>query len=84
MRRSMLLLTLVSASIFAQTQIAKPKLTLDEFFNSVSFTAVKVSPDGNSVVIATDGPLGAADLPQGTLALSGRSREPDPVDAIRA
>ncbi len=54
MRRSMLLLTLVSASIFAQTQIAKPKLTLDEFFNSVSFTAVKVSPDGNSVVIATE------------------------------
>ncbi len=50
----MLLLTLVSASIFAQTQIAKPKLTLDEFFNSVSFTAVKVSPDGNSVVIATE------------------------------
>ncbi len=54
MRRSMLLLTLVSASIFAQTQIAKPKLTLDEFFNSVSFTAVKVSPDGNSAVIATE------------------------------
>ena len=32
----------------------KPKLTLDEFFNSVSFTAAKVSPDGNSVVIATE------------------------------
>jgi len=50
----MLLLSLVSASIFAQTQAAKPKLTLDEFFNSVSFDAVKVSPDGNSVVIATE------------------------------
>lgn len=35
-------------------QIAKPKLTLDEFFNSVDFTAVKLSPDGNSVVIATE------------------------------
>jgi len=50
----MLLLSLVSASILAQAQTAKPKLTLDEFFNSVSFPAVKVSPDGNSVVIATE------------------------------
>ncbi|MFZ0797718.1 MAG: S9 family peptidase [Terriglobales bacterium] len=40
--------------IFAQTQTAKSKLTLDEFFNSVSFTAVKVSPDGSSVVIGTE------------------------------
>jgi len=62
MRRSILcisLLSLISASvfthsIFAQNQPAKPKLTLDEFFNSVSFDAVKVSPDGNSVVIATE------------------------------
>src|SRR3974390_2312637 len=38
-------------ALFAQT---KPKLTLDEFFNSVSFTAVELSPDGNSVVIATE------------------------------
>ncbi len=44
----------MSASILAQAQTAKPKLTLDEFFNSVSFPAVKVSPDGNSVVIATE------------------------------
>src|SRR5258708_10803177 len=62
MRRSMLVLSLVSViftsicfhSSFVQAQSAKPKLTLDEFFNSVSFTAVKVSPDGNSVVIGTD------------------------------
>src|SRR5271157_4127416 len=54
MGRSMLLLSLVSASIFAHAQTAKPKLTFDEFFNSVSFTAVKVSPDGNSVVIGTE------------------------------
>ena len=33
---------------------AKPRLTLDEFFNSVDYTAVKLSPDGNSVVIATE------------------------------
>jgi len=58
----MLVLSLVSVifasicfhSSFVQAQSAKPKLTLDEFFNSVSFTAVKVSPDGNSVVIGTE------------------------------
>ena len=31
-----------------------PKLTLDEFFNYVEFYGVKLSPDGQSVVIATD------------------------------
>jgi dipeptidyl aminopeptidase/acylaminoacyl peptidase len=50
----MLILALVSASILSHAQTTKPKLTLDEFFNSVSFSAVKVSPDGNSVVIATE------------------------------
>ena len=29
----------------------KPALTLDEFFNSVSFDAVRLSPDGHAVVI---------------------------------
>ena len=32
----------------------KPKLTLDEFFNSVDLTALELSPDGNSVVIGTE------------------------------
>ena len=32
----------------------KPKLTLDDFFNSVSFRSIELSPDGNSVVIVTD------------------------------
>ena len=32
----------------------KPKLTLDEFFNSVDFRALEISPDGNSVVIGTE------------------------------
>ncbi|MBV9340133.1 MAG: S9 family peptidase [Acidobacteria bacterium] len=32
----------------------KPRLTLDDFFNSVSFTSVQVSPDGSSVVVGTD------------------------------
>jgi len=53
------LLSVISASvfthpIFAEAQTAKPKLTLDEFFNSVSFPSVRVSPDGNSVVIETE------------------------------
>jgi dipeptidyl aminopeptidase/acylaminoacyl peptidase len=36
---------------FAQS---KPKLTLDEFFNSVSYDSIALSPDGNSVVIVTN------------------------------
>ncbi|HEY1271901.1 MAG TPA: hypothetical protein VGF08_07945, partial [Terriglobales bacterium] len=32
----------------------KPKLTLDDFFNAVDFTAVELSPDGSSVVIANE------------------------------
>ena len=45
------LIALCTLSISAQS---KPKLTLDEFFNSVSFSAVELSPDGNSVVIETE------------------------------
>ncbi len=32
----------------------KAKLTLDDFFNFVSFTALEISPDGKSVVICTE------------------------------
>jgi dipeptidyl aminopeptidase/acylaminoacyl peptidase len=32
----------------------KPKLTLDEFFNSVSYPAVAISPDGGAVVIVAE------------------------------
>ena len=46
------------AAFLAFTSLAfadgKPKLTLDEFFNSVSYNSVAISPDGNSVVIATE------------------------------
>ena len=53
--RKSVFLPLVVVLIFASAQAAdKPKLTLDEFFNYVSFTEVKLSPDGQSVVIATD------------------------------
>ena len=47
-----LILVLGSASLtFAD---GKPKLALDEFFNSVSYSTVALSPDGNSVVIGTE------------------------------
>ena len=50
-RRFLLLLLLSSLPTFAQN---KPRLTLDDFFNAVSFPAVEVSPDGNSVVIVAE------------------------------
>jgi dipeptidyl aminopeptidase/acylaminoacyl peptidase len=37
----------------AQTQ-PRPRLTIDEFFNAVTFPAIEVSPDGGSVVIETE------------------------------
>jgi dipeptidyl aminopeptidase/acylaminoacyl peptidase len=49
---ALLLLCVLSCVLSALAQ--KPKLTLDEFFNTVSFRTVEVSPDGNSVVIATE------------------------------
>jgi dipeptidyl aminopeptidase/acylaminoacyl peptidase len=44
---------LITCALTATAQ-SKPKLTLDDFFNSVDFTALEISPDGNSVVIATE------------------------------
>jgi dipeptidyl aminopeptidase/acylaminoacyl peptidase len=57
MRRVIFFLSLVPlfcTSIFIHAQTAKPKLGFDEFFNSVSFDAVKVSPDGNAIVVGTE------------------------------
>src|SRR6266436_6798541 len=45
---------LVVLTIVSAQPADHPKLTLDEFFNSVAFTGVKLSPDGQSVVIATE------------------------------
>jgi dipeptidyl aminopeptidase/acylaminoacyl peptidase len=45
------LLFVALLSIIAYAQ--KPPITLDEFFNSVDFDAVKISPDGHSVAIGT-------------------------------
>jgi dipeptidyl aminopeptidase/acylaminoacyl peptidase len=50
---SWLLAALLSSTLFTSAQ-SKPKLTLDEFFNSVSYPAIAISPDGNSVVIGTE------------------------------
>jgi dipeptidyl aminopeptidase/acylaminoacyl peptidase len=47
---------IISVLSFALAVLAqnKPKLTLDEFFNCVSFSGLEMSPDGNSLVIVTD------------------------------
>jgi dipeptidyl aminopeptidase/acylaminoacyl peptidase len=46
------------ALLLASAQVTfaadKPKITLDEFFNYVTYNAVQISPDGNSVVIGVD------------------------------
>jgi dipeptidyl aminopeptidase/acylaminoacyl peptidase len=50
-------LILFFASIFATSTVLaqqKPALTFDEFFNSVFFDSVQISPDGHSVVIAVE------------------------------
>ncbi len=49
------LLTFIGAVVFAaQSQATpKPKLTLDDFFNSVSFPALEISPDGHAIIIET-------------------------------
>ncbi|HVN22105.1 MAG TPA: hypothetical protein VMU05_25185, partial [Dongiaceae bacterium] len=52
-RTSCVVTTVIICALSALTQ-SKPKLTLDDFFNAVSFRSVELSPDGNSVVIATD------------------------------
>src|SRR5437762_6614026 len=44
----------ISAQAISAQALDKPKLTLDEFFNYIGFTEVKLSPDGHSIVIGTD------------------------------
>jgi dipeptidyl aminopeptidase/acylaminoacyl peptidase len=46
-------LAFTSASVWAQQL---PRITSDEFFNSVTITTVKISPDGRSVLIGTRRP----------------------------
>jgi len=59
MNTQKLLLCALLSSLFlippsALQAAAKPRLTLDEFFNSVSFDGIRLSPDGRSAVIATE------------------------------
>ena len=52
-RIAFIIVFVTSCTLVAITQ-SKPKLTLDDFFNSVSFPSVEISPDGNAVVIAAE------------------------------
>ena len=53
-QRIVVLLAILLSCTLALPAQSKPKLTLDEFFNSVSFPALEISPDGHSVVIVTE------------------------------
>jgi acylaminoacyl-peptidase len=53
MRRVTLSLVLMLLSLFALHAQQKPRVTLEEFFNSVDFREVKISADGKAVLIAT-------------------------------
>ena len=53
-QKFVVLLATVLTCALAVTAQSKPKLTLDEFFNSVSFPALEISPDGHSVVIVAE------------------------------
>src|SRR5216683_1466466 len=53
-QRAVFVVVVIVACAFFASADSKPKLTLDEFFNSVSFSAIELSPDGNSVVIGTE------------------------------
>ncbi|MBO0912382.1 MAG: PD40 domain-containing protein, partial [Acidobacteria bacterium] len=49
LKLSLAMLALVPAA--AQS---KPRITLDEFFSSVSFSGLEMAPDGTALVIATE------------------------------
>ena len=53
-RKASLLVSVLFLCALSAAAQNKPKLTLDEFFNSVAFTALGMSPDGTSVVIGTE------------------------------
>ncbi len=53
MKKKVLFVSLLALMSFARAS-DKPRVTFDEFFNFVGFDAVKISPDGRSIVIVTD------------------------------
>src|SRR5262245_40560951 len=56
MRRVTLWLVLILLSLATLHAQQKPRVALDEFFNSVDIRDVKMSPDGKAVLIATRRP----------------------------
>jgi dipeptidyl aminopeptidase/acylaminoacyl peptidase len=54
--KHLLLLGAIAGSALLTFADGKPKMTLDEFFNSVDYPAIAISPDGNFVVIVTERP----------------------------
>ena len=53
-RKTAVLPLLILASSFCLHAAEKPKLTIDEFFNYVSFDDVRVAPNGQSVVLTKE------------------------------
>jgi len=53
-KRFLLITLLATLPLVPSVAADKPRITLDEAFNSVSFDRVAVSPDGQSVVIVTE------------------------------
>lgn len=52
--KGVVLLLLILASSFFLNAAEKPRLTLDEFFNYVSFDQVQLAPNGQAVVFTSD------------------------------
>jgi dipeptidyl aminopeptidase/acylaminoacyl peptidase len=53
-QKTIFMIVVVLACALAGLAQNKPKLTFDEFFNSVGVTALEISPDGNSIVIGAE------------------------------
>ncbi len=53
-RSLFLILASTAMQIVPAAGAQRPPITLDDHFNSVGFTALKISPDGNAVVIGTE------------------------------
>lgn len=52
--KKLLLVFYICFSFTATYAGDKPKLTLDEFFNAADINGVRISPDGESVVVAAE------------------------------
>jgi dipeptidyl aminopeptidase/acylaminoacyl peptidase len=54
--RTTLSLLVCLSPLAAASQAAKPAITLDEYLNTTEITEARLSPDGQSAVIATESP----------------------------